>query len=652
MIDGKKCIVGTHVHLDVRDEFAFDIDESVTAEITFRLGPDDTDVNLTYDNSAGIPATKTFRLPRSEPAKEWRNETVTLDRARFAGLGRYASDFTIGEWWPRNGKILTICGIVLRRSYKTAAQQYGQLALSVLDETGQPVPARVGIYDHTDRLPLPESEAIPVRYSNVTRRVTLPLRYYGGGIQWPSKNRTAFFVNGHYHARLPVGTYDLVVAKGPEYRLEKQRLSITSEKTEEAIVRLRRWINMPLKGWYSGDPHVHYQRDSADDDRNLLGLTQAEDVHVGSILEMGTTGGTYFPQYALASVASEMDPSYVLKTGQEDPRTSKRGHSLHLNLKEFVRNPGEYMLYHKVFENTRAQGSVTGYAHVVDGEGFNGYRTGLALDVPFGLVDIVEVLPGGASGAIWFDYLNLGYRLVPSAGSDCCMQLPGGVVPGAVRSYVRVRGAFTSQAWFDGLKRGETFVTNGPILEFNINGREMGSKLELKSGDKLEIRAKASINPDVDLLHRLELIEQGDVVKAVSSKSGAEELGLKLTAKVHRGTWYVLRAYGSSEVKSELPIPSGRTVALSAPIFIDADGRKFWKPSAVPFIVERVKQDLQKVLVSPKDNPDPDEPWDRAEPDIATWDVQKIFLQQRVAEASAKYDVLLKQARDEIRSRH
>jgi hypothetical protein len=64
------------------------------------------------------------------------------------------------------------------------------------------------------------------------------------------------------------------------------------------------------------------------------------------------------------------------------------------------------------------------------------------------------------------------------------------------------------QGWFDALKRGETFVTNGPMLEFTVNGKRMGSELRLKAGDKLTINATASINPDIDFLDSLELIEQ------------------------------------------------------------------------------------------------------------------------------------------------
>src|SRR5262249_21306246 len=156
---------------------------------------------------------------------------------------------------------LTICGITLKRSYTTPmASAHGHVSIEVTDEADKQVPARVGIYDHTGRLPLPTEESIPVRFGAVTRIVDfLP---YWGGVRWPVQNHTGFFVDGRYHARLPVGEYELVVSKGPEYRVVHQFFSINDDRPTEIKVSLRRWLDMPAKGWYSGDDHIHYEHSS------------------------------------------------------------------------------------------------------------------------------------------------------------------------------------------------------------------------------------------------------------------------------------------------------------------------------------------------------------------------------------------------------
>src|SRR6185369_17255238 len=98
---------------------------------------------------------------------------------------------------------------------------------------------------------------------------------------------------------------------------------------------------------------------------------------------------------------------------------------------------------------------------------------------------------------------------------------------GAERSYVHIDEGFTPAAWLKGLKQGNTFATNGPMLEFRVNSREMGSELHAKRGELLVIEAQASINPSIDQLDRIELIEQGESVKTISSKEGAMELHLR-----------------------------------------------------------------------------------------------------------------------------
>jgi hypothetical protein len=53
-----------------------------------------------------------------------------------------------------------------------------------------------------------------------------------------------------------------------------------------------------------------------------------------------------------------------------------------------------------------------------------------------------------------------------------------------VRTYARIDEgkAFDYQGWMDAVKRRETFVTYGPLLEFNVNGKPMGSRISLPAG--------------------------------------------------------------------------------------------------------------------------------------------------------------------------
>jgi hypothetical protein len=463
-LDGEKCLEGS----------GFSFDETVHVDVGFYLGTKSSKVQVRYERNGEAEATQAAQIPAYQAGPHVYHHTFALDRARFANRSLFNTDFSIvldpdkteSDANPgMSDQEITICSVSLRRTHKTPVpQSYGRIALKVFDETGRAVPVRVGIFDSTDRLPLPSDEAVAVKRLDESMRV---VNVTPGLIPWPARNPSAFYIDGTYLAELPTGRYELVIAKGPEFRITRRHFDVESNQTQEIKIELQRWDNLPAKGWYSGDNHIHYIRHSQSDDPNLLPFTQAEDLHVANILQMGNIAGVLWPQYGWSPVVAASNESYSFVPGQEDPRTQRVGHTISLNLKEPIRSPQHYLIYRPIFEEARTQGAVTGYAHVQAPRAWG--PKGLALDVPFKLVDFVEVLQMGHAGTeLWFDFLNLGHKLAPSAGTDYMWDF---TLPGAERSYVYVPHPFTLEAWFDGLKKGNTFVTNGPMLEFTVNGK-------------------------------------------------------------------------------------------------------------------------------------------------------------------------------------
>src|SRR5262249_5778026 len=79
---------------------------------------------------------------------------------------------------------------------------------------------------------------------------------------------------------------------------------------------------------------------------------------------------------------------------------------------------------------------------------------------------------GFYSQDIYYRLLNCGLRIPPSAGSA------SGVLPNPVgynRVYVHLEHGFTSDAWWSGLEKGRSFITNGPILLVEANHQYPGS---------------------------------------------------------------------------------------------------------------------------------------------------------------------------------
>lgn len=628
-IEGKECLAGTSLFFKVRDRYAFDIDETVWLSAQVRA-PGNAPITLSYDGPTGMSRAAIPLDANPDQKVGWQRVSLPMPHARFANLGFLESDFAIyapGEGGQSPPQI-TVCDLSIKRTHTTPQHRpTGSVSLEITDERGQKIPARLGLYDSSGRLPLPGDEALLVRPNDRPTRVIR----LGPASVWPVTNRMVFYSDGAYHTRIPVGEYELIATRGLEYRLARQRFSIAANQTKAVRVVLQRWTDMAAKGWYSGEDHIHHTRGDAKDDHSLGVLGQAEDLRVSNILRMGNLVRTYFEQHEWQTITTDRQGQYLLVSGQEDPRTSHRGHTLSLNLRTPVRDPARYLLYHELFAKVHAQGGLTGYAHVTDPKGVlflesNAAMTGMAIDMPFGLVDFCEVMTGAYWGdEIWFDFLNLGYKLAPSAGSD----YPYIDIPGAARNYVRLEGAFGAQAWFDGLKKGRVFVTSGPMLDFTVNGMPMGSEIQIAQGESLTIEAHAAINPDIDELASLELIEQGEAVKHISPNGAAFALSLRQNLRATHGTWFVVRARGKNP----------NVVALSAPIYVLVDGQSFWKPAAIPGIVTKLKRAMG-TLLQPR-RPEATEIWETQDEDIQYWASQQGPLKARIEEASARYDDLV-----------
>src|SRR5712692_9677594 len=79
------------------------------------------------------------------------------------------------------------------------------------------------------------------------------------------------------------------------------------------------------------------------------------------------------------------------------------------------------------------------------------------------------------------------------------------------RVYVKVAEPPSYKRWFESLKAGRSFATNGPMLFFTVDGKEIGSVLQFdgEKSQRVKIRAEA-ISPRP--LDRLEIIFRGRIL--------------------------------------------------------------------------------------------------------------------------------------------
>jgi hypothetical protein len=314
---------------------------------------------------------------------------------------------------------------------------------------------------------------------------------------------------------------------------------------------------------------VHYARADEQANRRLIQWTQAEDIHVASVLRMGDSKETYFEQYGFGKEGRYAAGDYALVAGQEDPRTNVIGHTLQLNIQRPVHLPDRYYFYDLVFDEVHKQGGITGYAHIVEPLGSSFFvRRDLALNVPTRRVDFAEICEFGDIGEdIYYEFLNLGFPLTASAGSD----VPWGNSIGTSRVYAYTGEHLSPDAWFAALKAGRTFVTTGAMLEFTVNGQLPGSEIEAKAGDVLHI--KASATGETVAPRYLEIVAQGDVIR--NAKPGTLEFDLP----VRESTWIAARCAG----------------AHTTPVYVKVNGQRFWKRAQVPALIAHRMQALKEL---------------------------------------------------------
>ena len=126
---------------------------------------------------------------------------------------------------------------------------------------------------------------------------------------------------------------------------------------------------------------------------------------------------------------------------------------------------------------------------------------------------------------LWYQLLNCGFRIHATAGTDCFLNNLGSPPPGIHRVYVHHDGPLNYTDWIDGLKAGKSFVTNGPMLTFTVNGSPPGRVLKAVRKSKIRVKAVARMQFPLKKPH---LINNGKVI--AKAKPADDQLSCDLGA--------------------------------------------------------------------------------------------------------------------------
>jgi hypothetical protein len=252
-----------------------------------------------------------------------------------------------------------------------------------------------------------------------------------------------------------------------------------------------------------------------------------------------------------------------------------------MNITSMVRDTDRYFLYDEVFDAVHTQGGLSGYAHVNSGI-FQVHRD-MSLNVPRQKVDFAEILQFNQLGTdLYYDFLNLGCKLTASSGSD----VPWGGTIGEVRVYACLaRKRFSADTWFEAFRRGRTFTTSGPMIEFRVDTALPGDEIHLKSDRKLRIRARAWGDPKRMSPVKLEIVRHGEVIRsAESSDAKRPEVKLDFSVDAGFGCWITARARAGDG-----------TSAHTTPVYVIREGFRFWKLEGLEDLFARRQASLDQI---------------------------------------------------------
>ena len=190
-----------------------------------------------------------------------------------------------------------------------------------------------------------------------------------------------------------------------------------------------------------------------------------------------------------------------------------------------------------VVARARELGGIGGVAH---GGAFGARHTAM-LDTVLGKMDFFEIFnPGRFKTDLWYRMLNAGYLLPPAAGTD----LPNSPrrawwqpFLGSVRCYVQVGESRNFESWKKSFREGRVFVTSGPVIRLNVDGRQPGGTVRLAKGGRVEIEAELISLPRPQ---RLMVLFNGKVVESseeISRWGPARSIRLRRSLRIEESGW-------------------------------------------------------------------------------------------------------------------
>jgi TolB protein len=446
----------------------------------------------------------------------------------------------------------------------------GVLSLRTLDERGQLTGARVHLTASDGKFYAPIDA-----YARVS-----------------AAGDRVFHSTGETRVALPPGKASLTIVKGFERLPETAEVVIPPDDVTNASVTLKRLTDLSAQGWHNGSTHVHmnYGGNLHNTLENLMMMSSAEDQDI--VLEQIANKDNRILDYQFFVPGGGPHPltraDMTLVVGQEY-RPPFWGHVFMFGMKDHLLSPyttgyegtaieSLYPTNTDMFRKAKAQGATVGYVHAfgsqsADRSGGNdplnadlGGAKGAMVDAALGTTDAIEWSAAGSAGffplyAIW----NNGLKVTAVGGEDSISNLQMSKLVGSHRTYVFTgdRGR-DMHAWLDGMRAGRAFVTNGPLVQFSVDGKLPGETVQVPAGGgpaRVQVQVR-SIVP----LQKITLYFNGAPVEDIPLGPDRRSADFEKTTTVSRSGWYHLRAEGGAA--DRFPLDTSYAQAFTNPVWI------------------------------------------------------------------------------------
>lgn len=419
----------------------------------------------------------------------------------------------------------------------------------------------------------------------------------------PQRARGAFFEGGWNLVESPMvyrgrpGDYTYRVFHGPEFATGSGGFTLDKKSQAYDVLRLPRYANLADEGWVAGDLASHRSVASTGRWAPVEGIALAVCLSAGprSDLQPGTTeqpwveDGSFLdgrPGSGLAlhhwvppaEVPADVPSSRLLVMAkQATPRAQAL--PVHVEITRlWARDTPIWLASNQVDsiqllgEHLVAEGPTPEFQPVVDPQPGR-FRGALR--------------PGRLTEYLYWQVLEAGLRIPPTAGSHCGKNK-------SPLGYNRVVASVASagrQAWWQAVRAGRVFVTNGPLLRARVNGETPGAVFRAAKGESIDLDVTLTLTV-ADPVDYLDVIYNGESLYQARLDEYAQAGGRIPTLTVDRSGWLVLRVItGKSE---------SYRMATTAPFYVELGDEPRVSQSAVRFFQQWLEQSARQLEEAPE----------------------------------------------------